>query len=181
MTRRNEGDSAYLAPDERAECVALMDEVLNGDRSSSPDKVKQFAAGLNDAVQAQRPWAQIVLDRALHDGLHKRLVDFAKQESVVLVAHDGVVVAKATRVGRRRRDGAGRQYFQQSALEDFSWGELEEWLRMIQKNLFALLVNERMAQRLLDLRTLVPDSMGPGDACVRLGTTVNAYLGQVAA
>jgi hypothetical protein len=157
-----------------------MDEVLNGDRSSNPEKVKLLAKGLNDAVQAHRPWAQIVLDRALHEGLHKRLVDYAKVESVVLVSHDGEVVAKATRVGRRRRDDAGRQYFQQSALEDFSWAELEEWLRMIQKNLFALLVNERMAQRLLSLRALVPDSAGPGDACVRLGTTVNAYLSQAA-
>lgn len=181
MTRRNEGDGDFLSSDERTERNALMDEVLNGDRATSPEKVKRFAKGLNDAVQAQRPWAQIVLDRALYDGLHKRLVDYAKLESVVIVAHDGTMIAKATRVGRRKRDAAGRQYFQQAAMEDFSWAELEEWLRMIQKNLFGLLVSERMAERLLDLRKQVPDSVGPGDACLKLGTTVEDYLGAVTA
>lgn len=182
MTRRSDDDNSFLAPPERVMWNELQDhalEVTGGDARAAVELVRTW---LVDAEQAGHPWPRAIIDRCIADGIHRRLVHYGKRVSVAMVAYNGKVVAKATRVGRRRRDPeTGRLYFQQTLFEDFSWAELDGWLRMIQGQIEGLRVDVHMAEKLADLKARYPDSYGPAEACEQMGTTIDRYLGDAAA
>lgn len=170
-----------MSPAEREEYRALWSEALNGDRTVTHEKVLHFHKLLLDAVQAQRPWATIVLNSAVIEGLRKELKGRSKAEVVALVDYNGESVGKSLRLGRRRTDADGRSYFQQALIHEFSWDELAEWLNMVERQITSLLVNRHMADRLLSLRIKHPFTYGPAEACQLEGTTIETFLGQVEA
>ena len=143
--------------------------------------VERFVRILEDAVQAQRPWAQLVLDCAKRQGLNailrEELVGFTRAEDAALFAYQGDVVSISMRHGRRRRDQeTSRMFWQQALFEDFSWAELAEWLAMINSQIGAALINQEVGERLMGLRAKFPETYGPADACKRLGVTIAEYL-----
>lgn len=166
---------------EREEYDALVNQVLNGDRIVNADKAHRFRLGLEDAVQAHRPWAQDVLANATEYGLRKILKDRAKTEARTMIDYRGNIIAKTTRIGRRRKSASGVTFFDQALMDDFTWDELREWLDQISRQISAMFINKDMADRLLSLHERFPDSATPREACALLGTTVNDYLARKAA
>lgn len=122
------------------------------------------------------PWSAAVLDDAQADGLWAAFKAQMKAESRTLVSHDGQLVGKALRVGAKRRRDDGTEAWQQSLLHDMSWAQVEAWLDQTIRQVSALLVNQGIAERLLDLRDRFPESHGPADACAAIGTSLDAYL-----
>ncbi len=174
----------YLTDEERDEFEALMQECC-GDPENGGKRIsivaERLRVGLSDAEQAGRRWAAHVTDEALLDGLAKLGKEWLKAESIVMVSHDGALVGKATRVGRKVRSESGEQYWQQTLIRDMTWADFEQWIATIQAQLRSLGANLTIGKRVFELRDAVPDSIGPGDAAARLGTTVDAWLGEAAA
>jgi hypothetical protein len=172
-----------MTDDERDEWEAMLAEA-HGDPANGGKATKAMAArladALRDAEQAGRRWAAHVLDDATADGLHGLLKKALKRQSVVLVSHDGRLVGKASRVGVRRAAADGTRQWQQALIHDLTWDELAEWLDGISDLISSLLVNRTMAERLLALRERHPDTVGPAEACARLGTTVTEFLAEAA-
>ena len=106
--------------------------------------------------------------------------EWLKNESVVQVSHNGGLIGKATRVGRRVRSESGEVFWQQTLFRDMTWAQLDEWLSNIQSQLHSLGANVTIGRRLFELRDAAPDSIGPGDAAATLGTTIDAWLAEAA-
>lgn len=126
--------------------------------------------------QVSEPWAEQLLDDAQVDGLWAVLKDRLKAESVVLVNHNGRVIGKSTRVGSRSRKPDGTEVWAQPLIHEMTWAQVEQWLARTLVAVSSLLVNKKMADRLLSLRDQFPESVGPADACAQLGTSVDDYL-----
>lgn len=169
----------YMSDDERAEFEALLRETI-GDPNNGGKFIGERAValrdGLLDAEQAGRKWATMVLDDALIDGLSKLAKGWLKRLSVVLVAFDGTVVGKATRVGRKVKRNDGTEAWQQALIHDMTWAEVAAWIDNLAAQQRALGATRQMGYRILELQEAVPDSLGPADAARRLGTTVEAWI-----
>lgn len=166
----------HLPAEDRAEYRDFVDEMTAYYRLHQPTGRDMGATLRSRLAATPAGWATRVLDDAQVDGLWSAFKSQMKAESVALVSHDGRVIAKATRVGTKRRNDDGSEGWQQSLLHDMSWSQVEQWLDTTIRQIGALFVNRGMAERLLDLREQFPDSVGPADACARLGTSVDAYL-----
>jgi hypothetical protein len=145
--------------------------------------VERFLVHLESAVQAHRPWADLVLGAASRVGLNailrEEFANITSAEDAALFSYKGELVSVSLRRGRRKKDVVTNKLFWQQALfDDFSWAELAEWLAMINSQIGAALINQEMGERLLGLRSKYPDSYGPMDACLRDGTTLRDYLEQ---
>lgn len=175
--------TSYLSDEERDEYEALMAECC-GDPENGGKRMSIIAERLRvalvDAEQAGRTWATHTLDDALLDGLAKLGKEWLKTESVVQVNHNGQLMGKATRVGRRVRSDSGEVFWQQTLFRDMTWAQLDEWLSNIQSQLHSLGANVTIGRRLFELRDAAPDSIGPGDAAATLGTTIDAWLAEAA-
>lgn len=169
-----------LNSEERAE----FDEAIQGALAPSGNvdsrSVQRFLANLADAEQAHRAWASIVLREAQGLGLYQILRDELKSvalaESIGLFSYSGELLAVPLRRGRRQRTPEGRLAWQQALFEDFSWGEVIEWLEMIDTQIGALLINRAVGERILSLRKRFPETAGPREACALLETTLADYL-----
>lgn len=170
---------SYLTEEEREEYEQLLKECC-GDPGNGGKRISVIAArlqdGLRDAEQAGRAWATHILEEDQLAGHANRIKLWLKKESVVLVSHNGEIVGKATRVGRKSRNAEGEQVWTQTLFRDMSWDEVEQWLDGIRRQLTALGANVSMGNRLFELRSAVPDSFGPADAAASLGTTVDEWL-----
>lgn len=143
--------------------------------------VERFLRILNDAVQAQRPWARLVIECATRQGLNailrEELVAITRPEDAALFDYHGEIVQISMRRGRRRRNPTTKRVFWQQALfADFSWADIAEWMAVINSQLGAALINQEVGERLMRLRTKFPETFGPAEACERLGTTIAGYL-----
>lgn len=165
-----------MSPEERAEYQTLLAEVLGDSHEVDADMVGRYRELLIDASNAQRAWADFVLDAAQLDGLRNDLKRKVKRESIALVDYHGKPVGVATRVGVPKRASSGKSRYVQTLFSAVSWDELAEWLDMINGQIQTLLINRHVAQRLIGLREQFPDTLGPGEACGRLGTTVEQFL-----
>lgn len=166
----------HLPDEQRAEYRDFVDEMAAHYRIHQPSGRDMGALLRNQLESIPSSWALRVLEDAQIDGLWSTFKNAMKAESVALVSHDGQVIAKATRVGTKRRNDDGTEGWQQSLLHDMSWSQVEQWLDQTIRQIGALFVNRGMAERLLDLRDQFPDSVGPADACARLGVSVDAFL-----
>lgn len=167
--------------DDRAEVDDLLSEALNGSRQTDADSIARFMASLESADRAGRHWPDDVRALALWEWTQRRQTSIAKRESVVLIDHGGRRVGKATRVGKRVRSDNGEQGFQQSLIADMSWDELQEWAALIDSQIEGLSANQTMVKRLEQLHAQMPDTVGPREACERIGTTVEEYLTEASA
>jgi hypothetical protein len=172
--------SEYLSPEERVEWNALLSDALNGSRRVDDDAIDRAERMLSDAEQAHRSWVGIVTRGIIRSGLRGHLSQISKAEHVVLMAHNGSVVSTTTQLGVKRRRSDGSVERQLEALSVISWAQLEEWLSLIEAQIDAGLVNRAKANRLLALRSQFPDTVGPAEACERMGVTVEQYLERVA-
>ena len=165
--------SKYLSPDERKAWADLLDRALNGSRRADAAAVDRAMAALRDCDE---PWAAVVRERMLHEGTRRALVTCAKSEAMVLVAHNGQVLAKTSRRGVVTVAADGRSEHQQMLWQEMSWEQFETWHRLNESQIGGLLANRTASRKLAALRDLVPDSIGPGDAASKLGTSLDAVL-----
>jgi hypothetical protein len=165
-----------LSPEERGEWSKLLSDALNGSRRVDAAAIDRAELAVREAERKRLPWVGLVLRAILREGLRKRLSRLSKSEAVVLMANNGSPVATTTRIGVRRRRSGGVSEPTLEALSVVTWEQVEAWLTMIESQVAAALVNRAKAAKLLTLHKRFPDSIGPGDACEQLGTTVEAFL-----
>ncbi len=158
---------------EYREWVAEMSAYYKRHQRSGRDMGSYLQA---DLARRDTVWAAALLRDAQIDGLWNALKNELKSESVTLVAHNGSLVGKATRVGAKKRKDDGSEAWAQALIEDMTWEQLEAWLARVMAQISALLVNRSMARRLLDLREQFPETVGPAEACSLLGTSIEDYL-----
>jgi hypothetical protein len=165
----------YLSPEERAERDAALDAALGGGKVDD-NAVTRAETTLYHAESTGRYWARYVSRTLIRSGLRRLLNERAKAESVVLMPYAGNSVTTTTRLGIRRRTVDGVRSHQLALIQDMTWTELEDWLTMVEMQIAAGMVNRAKATRLLTLREQFPDTIGPGDACQRLGCTVDQFF-----
>lgn len=165
-----------ISRDEAAEIDDLLSDALNGSRTVGADSVARALDAIESADQAGRLWPDALRAKALYDWIQNRQKNLAKAEKVVNVAHNGKVVSKSIRVGKRVKRDDGTSGYQQSLLNDFTWPELETFIAETLTRVDGLEANVTMAQQLLKLRDRFPQTAGPAEACALLGTTVEGYL-----
>lgn len=149
----------------------ILSGALNGSR-----RVDDAAVHRAEDALAEYPDARLVERAYVLGGIRRDMNKISKREAVVLVNHNGTGVTKSIRLGVPRRREDGTREAQQVLIHEMTWGELANWLAMIQTNISALIVNEAMASRLLELRDQYPDTVGPAEACERMGTTIEGFL-----
>jgi hypothetical protein len=160
--------------------TTMMDRLLMlAMRSSDKPSVVTAERAVELIERAERygvKWPRAARRHALRMMCFEKQKQKAKEESIVLVTHDGHVVAKATRVGHKARKPSGSLEWQQVLIHELSWSELREWVARIATQIDSLQANLSMAARLFEMREMVPDSAGPGDAALQLGTTVQEWI-----
>jgi hypothetical protein len=169
-------DRSALSPEERVELDSLLSSALNGSRNADPAAVDRAEAALVSAEQSGREWPSIVMRQAMRAQLQVELKSIAKDESMAMVDYQGRLIAKTLRRGVKRRNSDGSMSWQQALINEMSWPEFVNWIDMNAAQIEGLRVNQAMADQLLPLREKFPDSVGPGDACSRLGVSIEDYL-----
>jgi hypothetical protein len=186
-------DRRHLAPEERAEHDGVMEEAgygtpiavplvgIDGDvRPPTPfssDQIRENMVVLvGDAVQAHRPWARILSDDALAEGLLDHWKKWNNAEQRLKVLHNGIVVPARAIRGVRRRDDSGAVVHQQEFWAEMAWDEVVQEIAMADAQIASYEVTKAIALKLLKLKITVPDSLTPGDACRRLGMDLETYL-----
>ena len=169
--KKNPSTAESIPAEGRAAWHELLSAALNGSRD-----VNDAAVARAEVALTRYEYERAVVRSYTRAGLRRDLNNISKAESVALVAHNGSHVAKTTRLGTRRRRDDGTYESQQVLIHDMTWEELGNWLLMIETQIGALLVNQAMAKKLLILREEYPESIGPKDACVAKGTTIEEYL-----
>lgn len=166
----------YLSPEERDEYAQILDDALNGSRQADMPAIDRMEQMLAQADRAGRAWPTLLYRYWQREGMRNALKAHAKAQSRALVAHDGRLISKDTRRGVLRETEDGRQAWQQVLFVDMTWDEFEQYRQRNADDIAALQINEVMAKKIAALYDLVPDSFGPGDACARLGTTLEDVL-----
>lgn len=170
----------HLSPEERPEFDALFEEAgldeIGNPLPSSEIKARMRSL-LRDAVQAGRPWAQYVLDDAADDGLLAAWKRWNNEQKRMRTLHNGAIVpVRAVRGTRRRDPETGQVVNQQSFWREMSWADVRQQLDDSRKRINAERITESIANRLLALLLDCPESMGPAEACERLGIDMQSYL-----
>lgn len=173
-------DRRMLSTEERAEYDALLYEAgydTDGQRRPSGEIGDRMHRLLADAVQAGRTWASYVIDDDARRGHVSRFKRWDKVRTPMEVNHQSVIVKRAAVMGVLRRDvETGAAYHQQALYADMTWGELVGVLEGAQGRIASDRITAGICKKLLALKLRAPDSMGPGDACGRLGVDMHSYL-----
>lgn len=165
----------HLNFDERAEWTSLLDDAnkLNG---SSRDRGREVVRLLNDAVQAQKLWAPIVQNAILAEGCTQKAKSRLKSVSSALVSIASVDHIRSLAGGIKVRQAGGGTADQQKLFVEMTWTEVDDHVQMLKRQLQELGITIATDEKLLDLRNQFPASTGPGDACQKLGRTIEEYL-----
>lgn len=171
---------AAWSPVEREEFEELLAEVVasSADTTSRLDLLDRL---LNDAIQAQRPWATEVARSARREGLAREIKRHQDRQRVS-VSYDGRVLSVPAVQARRVVDADGSVTHQRELIELWTWKELKD--KRAEAVQAATTYTEKIAHydRLLMLGELVPTSATPADAAAQLGIELDAWLsGPVAA
>jgi hypothetical protein len=167
--------------DQRHEFDVLVDRSLT--ESATADRREEFLFYLDGAVQARRYWALDVQADIRNDGADRILRNEQQlRKPRVVVARDGTVLGKAPReFGRKVRDADGKVSHERGLFDYDTWDELRAKRVEFARTQQAAAVDRYTVEKLLTLETLVPGAATPGEACERLGTTVEAFLADEAA
>lgn len=168
-----------LTSEEREEFDTLLyDAGYDPDGKPFPSHLigPRAVASLLAAVQAQREWAQWVLDDMTTSGALKRWRKWNKQRDVITVKGKSYTVTKPAAIGVRRRDPAGKAYFQPVLWEDLTRDELEQIIARSAKQIDSERSTIATAKRLLKLMTRVPEANKVSEAAAAVGTTTEAFL-----
>jgi hypothetical protein len=171
--------SEILTPDERAEYDALLyDAGYDADGKPMPSHLigPRMVNALRSAVNAQRPWAEWVLEDLLVSGALRRWRKWNKQRDVVTVAGKSYTVTKPAAIGVRRRNDQGETYFQAVLWEDLTRDELEQIIARAAKQIDSESKTIQTAKRLLKLMTRVPEAQTVAEATAAIGTSTEAFL-----
>lgn len=171
---------AALSRMERDELNDALSEALNGSRKPSRESARRAIELIEAADAAGRTWPSVVRDEALERYCFNSQKSISKREAVVLVSHDGRVIGKTVRVGRKVARPDGSTAFDQALFSEMSWDEVAQWARLILTQIDGLQANLSMVNRTFELRVRAPESFGPGDAAAALGTTVAEWIERAA-
>lgn len=145
------------------------------------ERNEKYVELLLDAVQAHRKWAREVLDTLCLSGGGSDLKNWRKRTAQVMVAHDGRLLSKPRVIGIRRTDAGGHAYSEQTLFDLFTWDEIDTKRKAYLKQIGAYDTNIALLDRLAQLRELAPGASTPAEACRRIGTTLDEWLGAEAA
>jgi hypothetical protein len=169
----------FLSEEETAEWHALLDAVID-DVPGSGERADRLVAELNDAEQAQRPWASEVRYHALRIGLGTMVRRHGKKRRTVLVPAGGAQVIKSAVLGMKVRHDDGTVEDQQRLLDEIPWVALEAMIDAYAATMAGYGVGLRMMRRALALRDEAPSAATPGEAARMLGTSLDAWLAEAA-
>lgn len=117
-----------LSDDERSEYDALFyaaTHYKDGKRRKSAEIGREMLRLLRDAEQAERPWANWVMEDALVDGLRSKAIRWCNAKEIVETIIGGRVVKKAAAYGIRKRDAeTGRTEWTRPIWPDMGRDEL---------------------------------------------------------
>jgi hypothetical protein len=162
--------------DDRIEYEQLVDEALMEEVVS--DRREVFLAGLDDAVQAQRIWAQDIQATIRNDGADKILrKEQDRRRPRVAVSHGGEVLGTAPReFGRKNRDGGGKVVHTRGLFDFEPWDALRQKRAEFAQMEHAAAVDKLTVDKLLSLERMAPGSANPAEACERIGVSVEEFL-----
>jgi hypothetical protein len=173
-------DRRMLSTEERAEYDALLYEAgydETGQRRPSGEIGDRMHRLLADAVQAGRTWAGYVIDDDARTGHVSRFKRWDKVRTPMEVNSQSVIVKRSAVMGVVRRDTeTGAAYHQQALYVEMTWGELVGVLEGAQGRIASDRITVGICKKLLALKLRAPESIGPADACGRLGVDMYDYL-----
>lgn len=159
---------------EREEYEDMMALVVASSKNTR-DRIDLIEQLLNDAVQAQRPWARDVERQAMRSGLGKEIKAYQDRRRA-LVSHDGQVLNLPSVQARRVKAVDGEVYFQRELIEVWPWEQIEAKRAEMLVGQFAYTSKIAHCDALLALRDMVPGARTPEEAARMLGTTVDQWL-----
>lgn len=159
-----------------AEYRELMHGACDASRENSRRK-EVLLDRLNDALQAHRDWARDMEDEIRLRGALSLITSFARAERTVLVAmSDRRSLLKSKDIGIKLVDDSGQIYEQRAFFEELTWEQIEDKRAAYLKGRRAYDDNVAIMDRLAALRLMAVGTSTVGEACDRLGISVDEYL-----
>jgi hypothetical protein len=170
----------FLSPEERPERDALMREAgidpHTGKAYPTWEIKENMRRLLEDASQAGRYWAQCMIADALLIGFGRQWSAWRKEQNRVSANVNGKKVRAAGSQGIRQRSDDGGVTYQQMTFEEMLWPELYQFRdsEIIRRG--SADINISIADKLIEMHALAPDSASPAEAAAAIGTTVGEWL-----
>lgn len=161
-------------PAERAEYEALLTAVLT-EAESTGERVALMDSLIDDAVQAQRPWAVKVEETSRRVGYANEIKSYLKRTRVVLTIKDREV-SKPRTIGAKAKNEDGKVIDLQLPFEVLTFDQLRDKRREYLSQINAYTDNLAMADRLLALADAAPGTNTPSEAARVLGLNLDEYL-----
>lgn len=167
------------SPEERAEYDAMLCEIVDA-TTDSGKRADLMEARMNDAIQAQRFWANDAEYHARRVGYLAQIKSFLKRNRLMF-SHDGGLVARPRVIGTRSVNELGETVHVQALIETLTFDELRQKRLDYLRQIRAYDENLALVDRMLALADMCPEAASPIEALVLLGLTVEDYLGEAAA
>lgn len=161
-------------PAERREYEALLTAVLT-EADSTGERVALMDRLIDDAVQAQRPWATKVEESSRRIGYASEIKSYLKRTRVVVAIRDREV-SKPRTIGAKVTNNDGKVVDLQLPFEVLTFDQIRDKRREYLKSIAAFKDNLSMLGRLLDLADAAPGTNTPAEAAVALGIDLDSYL-----
>ncbi len=163
----------YMTPEECDQYMAALATGLNGEGSPSKDAIRRAIKEMDAAERREETWPEKFREEAVRRFWQTQLKALAKSNSTVLVAHNGALLTKPSRVGIK--DDAGHD--QQVLFVAMTWDQIEANIRREDVAAESRNINAAIYRRLLKLRAQCPTATNVGEALTELGLTIDEYLG----
>lgn len=160
--------------DERVEYAEMMELVVAC--KNTTERLNLMGRLVNDAIQAQRPWARDLERAAVRAGFAKEIKSY-QDRNRALVSHDGQLLNLPSVQDRRVTTPTGEIYHQRELIEVFPWKDIEAKRTEAMKGQSTYDAKIAHYDALLSLRDMAPGSRTPEEAARMLGTTVDQWLG----
>lgn len=161
-----------LSLEERAEYDALLDEVVEANHSTGA-RASALIDGLDDAIQAHRPWALPVLRELAYAGAQRAVTEHVKRRAPRSSTKSGR--SKATVAGRRI-EVDGVTHYEQRQLTLFTREQLAGMLDRAGRQIVAERDNIEWAKSLLALMDKHPSAATVAEALSAEGVSIEAWL-----
>lgn len=166
-------NKAAWGADEHDEFDRLVGDALSVDASTSA-RAQVFREGIEDAIQAQRPWAREVQQDALKRG-YLAIYKQEARKGTVLVEVRGVQIEKPSQVSVRKTSAEGVPLYQLAFYEVMTREQVHEKRREYIKQIRAYDSNVA----LMDKLTAMLDAADTDDletAAAKLGVSVEDWI-----
>ena len=159
--------------EERAEYDELLDEVC-AKNDTTGTRAAALIDGLDDAVQAHRPWALPVLKDLAYVGAQRAVKRHARRRAPSAITKSGR--DKVVMAGRKVTTETGGSAYQQEQLTLFTREDLQAMATRAGQQIKAERDNIEWAKALLALMDKHPSAATVADALRAEGTTIEAWL-----